>query len=172
MNVKLIGGVIIILGGLLFGNGCSSKPDPVAPLTLSAPSGTNPSALIYLNAGNQRFTEGRWGAAKLQFEQAVKAQPKLAEAHYNLALALERLGDAEQAKHHYIEAANLAPGHKVIWNSPPLRRYGNVPDKPRSNTSSPVLPGIGGGEEQVDMGELEVDRPLKMVLSSCILLST
>ena len=143
--MKLMGCVIVILGGVVLANGCSSKPDPVPQQTLSAPGGTHPLALQHLNEGNERFAEGRWGAAKIQFEQAVKEQADLAEAHYNLALALERLGDVKQAKHHYIEAANLAPGHKVIWNSPPLRRYGNVPDKPRSNTSAPVLPGIGGG---------------------------
>ncbi len=135
----------LMIGCVMFGVGCSSQPKPAPQLTLSAPSGTNPSAFKYLGQGNARFAEGRWGAAKVEFEQAVKSQPELAEAHYNLALSLERLGEAEQAKQHYIEAANLAPGHKVIWNSPPLRRYGNVPDKPASNTSSPVLPGIGGG---------------------------
>ena len=145
MNGKLMKGVSCILGGLVFLAGCSSKPEQKPQLTLSAPSGTSPIALKHLNEGNQRFAEGRWGAAKNRFEQAVKEQADLAEAHYNLALALERLGDAKQAKHHYIEAANLAPGHKVIWNSPPLRRYGNVPDKPRAATSNPVIPGIGGG---------------------------
>ncbi len=145
MQVKLIGYLAIIVGGIVGMFGCSSQPDPLPQRTLSAPSGTHPSALTFLNTGNERFAEGRWGAAKVQYEQAVKTQPKLAEAHYNLALALEKLGDSEQARHHYIEAANLAPGHKVIWDSPPLRRYGNVPDKPRSNTSAPVLPGIGGG---------------------------
>ena len=43
------------------------------------------------------------------------------------------------AKPHFIEAANLAPGHKVIWNSPPLRRYGNVPDAPAEANSVPLL---------------------------------
>ena len=58
---------------------------------------------------------------------------------------MDHMGDGAGAKAHYIKAANLAPGHKVIWNSPPLRRYGNVPDKAIDSTMSPVLPaGIGG----------------------------
>ncbi|MGB0909933.1 MAG: tetratricopeptide repeat protein [Nitrospirales bacterium] len=145
MNMKLLRVVVLGLGSFLISVSCASKPDTPPIQTLSAPGGTHPEAFSFLNRGNERFAEGRWGAAKVQFEEAVNVQPDLAEAHYNLALALERLGDAAQAKDHYIKAANLAPGHKVIWNSPPLRRYGNVPDKPRENTSAPVLPGIGGG---------------------------
>ncbi len=145
MNEKLLGSVILKVCLLSFLVGCSSQPDVIPQKTLSPPSGTHPSALSLIQTGNDRFAEGRWGAAKVLYEEAVKVQPELAEAHYNLALALEELGDSSEANQHYIKAANLAPGHKTIWNSPPLRRYGNVPDKPRENTSSPVLPGIGGG---------------------------
>jgi hypothetical protein len=57
------------------------------------------------------------------------------------------MGDQTGAKPHFIQAANLAPGNKVIWDSPPLRRYGNVPDAPAEANSSPTIPnlGIGGG---------------------------
>ena len=58
---------------------------------------------------------------------------------------MDKRGDQAGAKKHFIEAANLAPGNKVIWNSPPLRRYGNVPDAPSQGTSAPVMPGFGGG---------------------------
>src|SRR5207249_9219715 len=63
-----------------------------------------------------------------------QVQPTLAEAHYNLALVIEILGDGATARRHYIEAANLAPGHKVIWDSPPLRRHGLVDSTPKSDT--------------------------------------
>ncbi|MCA9474045.1 MAG: tetratricopeptide repeat protein [Nitrospirales bacterium] len=125
--------------------GCSTKPESLPRTPLLAPSGTLPTAATFLKVGSERFAVGQWEAAKVQFEQALKAQPDLAEAHYDLALTLERLGDSEQARQHYIEAANLAPGHKIIWDSPPLRRYGNVPDKPANNASAPVLPSLGGG---------------------------
>jgi len=51
------------------------------------------------------------------------ADQQLAEAHYNLALALEKLGEKAEARKHYVAAANLAPGNKVIWDAPPLRKY-------------------------------------------------
>ena len=136
--------LLLVVSWVFFIAGCAGDPAPVAQLTLQPPIGTSPTAMVALKEGNQRFAEGRWGAAKVLFEQASKAQPNLAEAHYNLALALERLGEQEQARHHYIEAANLAPGHKVIWDSPPLKRFGNVKVK-KSDAAAPTLPSIGGG---------------------------
>ncbi len=124
--------------------GCAS--DKSAPLmVLDPPSQSMAQVKTYLSEGNRLFREGRWEGARQQFQAAVEAQPDLAEAHYNLALAMDFMGDGAGAKPHYITAANLAPGHKVIWNSPPLRRYGNVPDKPIEAGATPVLPGVGGG---------------------------
>ena len=136
--------LLIVVSWIFLIMGCASDQAPVQQPTLRAPSGTSPNALAALNEGNQRFAEGRWGAAKVLYEKASKAQPDLAEAHYNLALALERLGELEQARQHYIEAANLAPGHQVIWDSPPLRRFGNVKPK-KSDAPLPTLPSLGGG---------------------------
>ena len=135
---------LIFLGNL----GCvSNKPAPL--MVLDPPPNTLNRAQAFLTEGNRLFREGRWEGARQQFQAAVQAQPDLAEAHYNLALAMNHMGDRSGAKPHFIQAANLAPGHKVIWNSPPLRKYGNVPDKPFDPAASPVLPGgiggIGGG---------------------------
>jgi hypothetical protein len=124
--------------------GCASdKPAPLT--TLAPPPSVDPQILKLFNEGSRFFQEGQWEAARHQFQTAVQQQADLAEAHYNLALSIDRMGDQAEAKKHYIEAANLAPGNKVIWNSPPLRRFGNVPDAPVQATSSPVLPGFGGG---------------------------
>ena len=130
---------------LLFG--CLGDPAPPPQLTLNAPFGAKPAAVAALNEGNKLFAEGRWGAAKTSYEQAIQAQPDLAEAHYNLGLVYERLGDRQQARHYYIEAANLAPGHKTIWDSPPLKRHGNVEIKEEAGPPPklPPLSGLGGG---------------------------
>ena len=135
----------VVLGACLglFG-ACESTPKPVRQLTLNAPMGSVPAAMKAVEDGNQFFATGRWGQARAQYEEAVKVQPSLAEAHYNLALTLDRLGDREHAKPHYMEAANLAPGHAVIWNSPVLRRYGDVKVRKNVGSSTPVLPGLGG----------------------------
>lgn len=149
MNVYQLWKVLLVCGVwpiLLIG--CLGDPAPPPQLTLNAPIGVNSSAATALNEGNQRFAEGRWGAAKTLYEQAIQAQPDLAEAHYNLGLVYERLGDRQQARNYYIEAANLAPGHKTIWDSPPLKRHGNVEIKEEAAGPPPKLPplsGIGSG---------------------------
>jgi Tfp pilus assembly protein PilF len=109
--------------------------------TLRPPTGTAASAAKAVEEGNRLFASRQWEPARTQYESAIKAQPTLAEAHYNLALVLEMLGDDAAARRHYIEAANLAPGHKVIWDSPPLRRHGIVETNPKDG--SLITPGHG-----------------------------
>ena len=138
--------MMIVGVGLMLMNWVGCASDKPAPLTtLAPPSNVDSQVMTSFTEGSRLFREGQWEAARQQFQSAVQQQPDLAEAHYNLALSMDRMGDQAGAKKHYIEAANLAPGHKVIWNSPPLRRYGNVPDAPVKATSAPVIPGFGGG---------------------------
>jgi tetratricopeptide (TPR) repeat protein len=125
---------------LLLADGCAEVMtyDP----TLKAPPGTASAVTAAVEEGNRLYRQRKWEAARAQYEAAIKAQPGLAEAHYNLALVLEILEGDEKARPHYIEAANLAPGHQVIWNSPPLRRHGDV--ESGSKPSRPlVTPAMG-----------------------------
>lgn len=94
--------------------------------TLRAPSGSVPAASAAVEEGNRLFAARQWEGAKVQYEAALKAQPTLAEAHYNLAMVLDILEQSGAARKHYVEAANLAPGHQVIWNSPPFRKHGII----------------------------------------------
>lgn len=114
--------LLIIVSGLLV-SGCATAQEE---RTLRAPNGTLPAAAAAMEEGNKLFATRQWDAAKARYEAAIKAQPTLAEAHYNLAMALESLGDEKTARTHYMEAATLAPGNKVIWDSPPLRMHGMV----------------------------------------------
>lgn len=111
---------VLSLGGC-GGTSHSPQEGPLLP-----PEHATPLAAQLILEGNQRFAEHRWTAAIGKYEEAIQAQPKLAEAHYNLGLTLHWKGPMSAARPHFIEAANLAPGHPVIWNAPPFRRYGNV----------------------------------------------
>ena len=102
--------------------GCASKQQ-VPIETLRAPSGTAASLTELMERGNSEFAAGNWNAAKETYTAIIRMDPALAEAHYNLGLTLERLGDQTEARKHYVKAANLAPGNKIIWNAPPLRKY-------------------------------------------------
>ena len=104
-----------------FALGCGGQSAHVRNV-LPAPSGTKPEAAAQMEKGNALFASRDFVGAEQAFRQAIVADAGLAEAHYNLALALDRTGHKDEAKKHYIEAANLAPGNKVIWDSPPLRQ--------------------------------------------------
>ena len=54
---------------------------------------------------------------------------------------------SEQARQQFMEAANLAPGDKVIWDSPALSPYGNVeaPKKKQLIPPGAGRQGLGGG---------------------------
>lgn len=130
----------LLVAGLLVGGCAAVLENPER--TLRPPSGTKPEAAAAMEEGNRLFKARKWEAARAQYEAAIKAQPTLAEAHYNLALVLEILEGDAQARPHYMEAATLAPGHKVIWDSPPLRRHGHV--EPSAVRTSPLIsPAMG-----------------------------
>jgi Flp pilus assembly protein TadD len=77
-----------------------------------------------MSEGERLFQAKDWAGAAQAYEAAAGQQTDLAEAHYNLAVSLDRMGNKAEAKKHYITAANLAPGNKVIWDSPPMRDTG------------------------------------------------
>ena len=100
--------------------GCASQKAP--PLSvLSAPTGSSADMVTKLEEGNQLFNTKDYASAVQSYRRTIAAYPTSAEAHYNLAVALDRMGNRGEARKHYMEAANLAPGHKVIWDSPPFR---------------------------------------------------
>lgn len=113
--------IVWLLAAALFA-GCAGRQKSLAQ-TLHAPAGTSAVVGQQLEEGNQLFARQDWGGARQVYLATIQADPTLAEAHYNLALVLERLGDKVEARKHYVTAANLAPGNKVIWDAPPLRKY-------------------------------------------------
>lgn len=138
---------ILMAGLLVVGMGAcaKNKPKPLVPLALEA--GSRPQAVTLTEQGTQAYQAKQFDAAKNYFSQAVTAAPQAGQAHYNYALALNALGDTEQARQHFMEAANLAPGDKVIWDSPALRAYGN-PESPKVTKEHPygtTRPTMGSG---------------------------
>lgn len=106
---------------------CSQKRKPLVPLALDGEAKSQAAALT--EQGTQAYQAKQFEEAKQYFEQAVTVAPQSGQAHYNYALALNALGDSELARQHFIAAADLAPGDKVIWDSPALSPYGNPENK-------------------------------------------
>ncbi|GJL55440.1 MAG: hypothetical protein NPIRA02_25720 [Nitrospirales bacterium] len=124
-NTTIWIGATFLLVVLAIG-GCASPSHSKKDAPLLPPKNANSLAAQLIVEGNQLFAERQWTVAIEKYQEAVQAQPELAEAHYNLGLTLYRKGPVAAARPHFIEAANLAPGHPVIWNAPPFRKYGNV----------------------------------------------
>ncbi|NJL17449.1 MAG: tetratricopeptide repeat protein [Nitrospira sp.] len=124
---------------------CSQKRKPLVPLLLDGE--VRPHATVLTEQGTQAFQTQQFEEAKHYFEEAVAAAPQSGQAHYNYALALNALGNADVARRHFLEAADLAPGDKVIWDSPALSPYGNPENKNKAKLQpySPRRSSFGTG---------------------------
>ena len=84
-----------------------------AELSNAAASGTpgasGGSAPAVFNQGVILWNAGKIPEAQTQFEQALKLDPNLAEAHYWLGMALVNGGKTADAKTHFEEYLKLAP---------------------------------------------------------------
>jgi len=67
------------------------------------------SASVAFNQGVILWNAGKISDAKAQFEQAVKMDPNMAEAHYWLGMALVNGGKTADAKPHFETYLKLAP---------------------------------------------------------------
>lgn len=150
MNIRRISAVMMLaLLPALSLSACASESKVKArePLTLS-PS-LPPTAQQYTSQGSSAYQAGQYDQAKALFTQAVSAAPNSGEAHYNLGLALFKLGDTEAAREQFLQAGVLAPGNKVIWDSPAHSPYGspdaNLPKKTKEHPYANSKPTFGGG---------------------------
>lgn len=135
-------GIVLVLVGVA---ACSQKRKPLVPLMLEGE--VKSQATMLTKQGTQAYQAKQFEEAKRYFEQAVAVEPQSGQAHYNYALALNALGDSEVARRHFIAAADLAPGNKVIWDSPALSPYGNPEnkDKAKLQPHTPRRSSFGSG---------------------------
>jgi tetratricopeptide (TPR) repeat protein len=140
--LSMLGVILLCIAAVACSKG---KAKPLVPLALE--SGVKPQAVVLTEQGMQAYQASRFDEAKNYFSQAVDAAPQSGPAHYNYALALNALGDTAQARQQFMEAANYAPGDKVIWDSPALSPYGNVeaPKKKQLLPPGAGSPGAGPG---------------------------
>ena len=124
----MILGMILVLVGT---TACSSKRKPLVPLSLTEID-AKPQAMVLTEQGTQAYQTKQFEDAKKYFQQAVAVVPQSGQAHYNFALALNALGDAEAARRHFLDAANFAPGDPIIWDSPALAPYGDPDTRKRT----------------------------------------
>ena len=133
-------------------SGCTwlNPPTSLRP-TLPANNCQPPSAAKHNLAGMAHYKDRRLEPAKEEFLIAVEEGPTCAETHYNLGLTLSYLGEKDEARKHFMEAANLAPGNQVIWDSPALRPYGE-PQKERKKKETAAEKAPGGFSNRGGLG--------------------
>jgi tetratricopeptide (TPR) repeat protein len=81
-----------------------------AALGAACASGTDQSRR-YAARGDEYFAADRFDAAVIEYRNALKQQPRWAEAYLKLADAYVALGKAEEAYRAYTNAISLAPGN-------------------------------------------------------------
>lgn len=103
---------------------------------LSAPHGSNATAASHNADGIAHYEMEHWSIAKDHFLSAIEADPNLAEAHFNLGLAFNKLDLQSEATTHFKQAAELAPANNAIVQSQAYRS--------RTAPPSPSSYGTGG----------------------------
>jgi len=88
---------------------------------LEAPAGS--AGQGHNTEGIKQYMQGKWEEAEMHFGEAVKADDKMAEAHYNHALALDKLGKHKEATEEFGQALKLAPNNPSIAESPILKAH-------------------------------------------------
>lgn len=90
-----------------------------APLALS--DGSN--AAMHNAEGIKHYEKGHWKEAYKHFNEAVQANPDAAVAHYNLALALDKMGQHQDAAKHFKHAQEKGKDNPDIQNSGILQAH-------------------------------------------------
>jgi len=70
-----------------------------------------------VSEGNQLLARGNYAEAAQRYEQAVRIDPGDEDLHYNLGIALARLGRTEEAKKEYAETLQIYPEHVDAHNN-------------------------------------------------------
>jgi Tfp pilus assembly protein PilF len=100
---------LLIVGGLSWADMNQSAP----PLKSSPGS----KAEAHNDQGIEHYHQGHWDVARKHFLEAAKADPRSAEAHYNVALALDKAGDHKGATEHFRMAYDLGRANPEIQQS-------------------------------------------------------
>ncbi|MER3424740.1 MAG: hypothetical protein C4293_17495 [Nitrospiraceae bacterium] len=116
MKMKSRIGLAVVLAGMaLIGN-----QGTAAPALKTAPGS---KAEFHNIEGIDHYNQGHWDDAKSHFSEAVRLDPQSAEAHYNLALALDKEGDHKGATEHFKTAYDLGKNNPDIRNSKVLKAH-------------------------------------------------
>jgi Flp pilus assembly protein TadD len=110
----------LALGALCFSTSALADMGKGA-VPLKAAAGSK--AASHNSEGIEHFEKGHYDVALKHFTEAEKADPESAEAHYNLALALDKSGDHKGASQHFQRAQALGKDNMDIQQSEILKKH-------------------------------------------------
>ena len=110
---------VIVSVMLMSGSGWAEMGKGAMPLKAAAGS----KGEKHINEGIEHFEKGHWDVAEKHFTEAAKDDPKSAEAHYDVALALDKKGDHAGATKHFKTAYDLGKDNPEIQNSEILKKH-------------------------------------------------
>ena len=112
--------VLAVSFAVLSGHGVRADEKKTFP-ALETP--TSSAAQMQNSEGIKQYNTGKWVDAEKDFREAVKADNKSAEAHYNLAIALDKMGRHKEATEEFDQALKLAPSNPAIADSEILKKH-------------------------------------------------
>jgi Tfp pilus assembly protein PilF len=117
---KLMGMPIVLVCIALVGGTALADMGKASPALKTA---AGSKAESHNTEGIEHYNKGHWDVAQKHFMEAAKADPKSAEAHYNLALALDKVGDHKAATEHFKIAYDLGKDNADIQSSAILKAH-------------------------------------------------
>ncbi len=100
-------------------------PAFAAETVLNTPAGADKTAAMHNDAGIKAYNSGDFGSAETHFKEAAAASHDLAEAHFNLAVALHSQAKHTEATKHFRHALDLGENNPLIKNSKLLHHHLN-----------------------------------------------
>jgi tetratricopeptide (TPR) repeat protein len=106
------------------GPGGGSSSSPAVSMALNSPKDfENKDAASQNDQGVDHLQQGHWAVSAEHFQKAVAAAPNLAEAHFNLGLALDEMGKHPEATEEFKKAKELAPGNAKIAENDIVKKH-------------------------------------------------
>jgi Tfp pilus assembly protein PilF len=104
--------------------GGGPKRSPVVGMALDSPKGfSNKEAAAKNDEGVGHLKQEHWDTAGPFFRDAIAMSPNMPEAHFNLGLVLDEMGNHQEATEHFKTAKELAPNNPKIAENEILKKH-------------------------------------------------
>jgi Tfp pilus assembly protein PilF len=123
MRKWITGSVFVLCAALTAGTALADMSKDMSKAAPALKTAAGSKAESHNAQGIEHYNQGHWDVAKKHFMEAAKADPQSAEAHYNVALTLDKSGDHKSATEHFMKAHDLGKDNAEIQNSEILKGH-------------------------------------------------